>query len=67
MKMNAGIWIGIIGGIFGDYNLHTGYKVVINRPNAYYSFEQDRRRYGGRKNDRYNRYNNGRHRGNNRW
>ena len=52
---------------YRDYNLHTGYKVVVNRPNAYYSFEQDRRRYGGRKYDRYNRYDNGRHRGNNRW
>ena len=42
------------------YNLYTGYKVVVNRPHAYYSFEQDRRHYG-RGNVHYD---NGRHRGN---
>jgi hypothetical protein len=48
------------------YNLYTGYKIVVNRPNAYYGFEQDRRRYGGRQysdNNRYEHHDNGRHRG----
>ena len=52
---------------YRDYDLYTGYKVVMNRPNAYYGFEQDRRHYGVRKYDRYNRHDNGRRRGNNRW
>ena len=28
------------------YNLYSGYKVVVNRPHAYYYYEQDRQRYG---------------------
>ena len=48
---------------YRGYNLYTGYKVVVNRPNAYFSYEQDRRRFGGRRNDHYD---NGRHRGNGR-
>lgn len=32
------------------YDLHAGYKVVINRPNAYYYFNEDRARYSGYRN-----------------
>ena len=41
---------------YRTYNLYTANKVVVNRHNAYLSFEQDRTRYGGyRDNDRYDR------------
>src|SRR6266513_437346 len=30
-----------------NYDLYSGYKVVVNRPNAYRYFDQDRMRYGG--------------------
>lgn len=46
---------------YRNYNLYTGYKVVVNRPRAYRYFEQDRRMYG-----RYEaRHDNGRHNGRN--
>lgn len=53
---------------YSSYNLYTANKIVVNRPNAYLSFEQDRMRYGRphdnrRYNDRYydrRHYNNGR-------
>lgn len=31
---------------YAGYDLYRGYKVVINRPNAYYYFNEDRMRYG---------------------
>jgi len=40
---------------YRSYNLYTANKVVVNRHNAYLSFDQDRMRYGGsRYNDGYN-------------
>ena len=64
--MSGGRWIysSSVPQRYRGYNLNTGYKVVINRPNAYNYFEEDRRKYG-RRHDRnnWNRYDNGRHRG----
>lgn len=51
---------------YRNYDLHSGYKVVINRPDAYRYFEQDRNRYGRRNYsgyDGYQRRDNGKHRG----
>jgi len=52
---------------YRSYDLYSGYKVVVNRPHAYYYYEQDRRHYGrGRHYDRGDwhwRYDNGYHRG----
>ncbi|HEY6063452.1 MAG TPA: hypothetical protein VIV35_07570 [Chitinophagaceae bacterium] len=42
-----------------DYDLYSGYKVVVNRPNAYDYFDQDRQRYGKRNEH----HDNGRHLG----
>ena len=38
---------------YNDYDLYSGYKVVINEPNAYMNFYRDRDRY-----DRYRSYHN---------
>jgi len=51
---------------YRNYDLYSGYKVVVNRPDAYRYYEQDRTRYHGRnnfRNDRYERHDNGRHNG----
>ena len=32
---------------YRNYDLYSGYKVVVNRPDAYRSFYQDRQRYRG--------------------
>ena len=54
---------------YRNYDLYSGYKVVVNRPNAYRYYEQNRVRYTGRNNfrnerhDRYERHDNGRHNG----
>ena len=50
---------------YRNYNLNSGYKVVINRPNAYNYYEQDRRRYVKRHND-YDNHTNNRHNKNHR-
>jgi hypothetical protein len=43
---------------YRSYDLYGGYKVVVNRPNAYMQWESDRARYGNRHYNRnYNRYN----------
>jgi len=47
---------------YRGYDLYSGYKVVVNRPNAYRYYEQDRVRYTKR-NDFGNGHDNGRHRG----
>lgn len=44
---------------YRDYNLYSGYKVVINQPNAYRYYDQHRVRYAPRE----VRHDNGRHRG----
>ncbi len=50
---------------YRNYNLYSGYKVVVNRPDAYNYFEQHRRKYGRGNNWRdNNRHDNGNHRGN---
>ncbi len=38
---------------YRNYDLYGGYKVVVNRPNAYYYFEQDRVRYAKWKQPKY--------------
>lgn len=44
---------------YRNYNLYSGYKVVVNRPNAYRYYDEDHRRY-----DRsYYKHDNGRHNG----
>lgn len=51
---------------YRNYDLYSGYKVVVNRPDAYRYYEQDRVRYTRRndfRDNRYNRHDNGRHRG----
>jgi hypothetical protein len=51
---------------YRSYDLHAGYKIVINRPHAYRYFEQDCKRYKGGnsfRNERYKPHDNGRHRG----
>lgn len=32
---------------YRNYDLYSGYKVVVNRPRAYRYYNEDRRRYGG--------------------
>jgi len=32
---------------YRDYDLYSGYKIVVNRPRAYRNFNSDRSRYGG--------------------
>ena len=57
---------------YRNYNLYTGYKVVVNRPGAYNYLEEHRRKYGTgngwKNNDRHDngfrRDNHGFHRGN---
>lgn len=59
---------------YHDYDLYHGYKVVVNRPNAYRYHDEDRRRYvnyphyyGNHDNDNRNngnRYNDNRNNGN---
>lgn len=46
---------------YRNYNLYSGYKVVVNRPNAYRYYNEDRRRYA-RSYSNY-RHDNGRHNG----
>ncbi len=46
-----------------NYNLYTGYKVVVNRPNAYYYFNEHKTRYGRGRDFRGDRHDNGRHKG----
>ena len=48
---------------YRSYNLNTGYKVVVNRPNAYQYYQQDRVRYHGNNSWKNNRHDNGRHNG----
>lgn len=49
---------------YRHYDLYAGHKIVVNRPNAYYYFDQDRRRYGKNfRKDRFVRHDNGRHKG----
>lgn len=57
---------------YRDYDLYNGYKVVVNRPNAYNYFEEHRLRYGRGNNwseryehhdERYEHHDNGRHLG----
>ena len=50
---------------YRGYDLHSGYKVVINRPNAYRYYEQDRVQYRGNsfRNNGYRPHDNGRHNG----
>lgn len=61
---------------YRDYNLYSGYKVVVNRPNAYQYYDQHRRQYqprnNGWRNDRNDRndwdngrsrHDNGKHKG----
>jgi hypothetical protein len=45
---------------YRNYDLYAGPKIVVNRPHAYYYFDEDRRRYGKVK---YFRYDQGKHRG----
>ena len=45
---------------YRGYDLYGGYKVVVNRPNAYRYYEQDRVRYRG---NYYKPHDNGRHNG----
>lgn len=45
---------------YRNYDLYGGYKVVVNRPHAYYYFEQDRVRYAKMKKPHYD---NGYHKG----
>ncbi len=47
---------------YRGYNLYSGYKVVVNRPRAYYYFDEDRVRYG-RRNFKEEHHDNGRHLG----
>lgn len=57
--MNNGRWVfsSSLPYRYRSYNLYTANKVVVNRHNAYLSFEQDRQRYGrARYNDRNDRY-----------
>ena len=44
---------------YRSYNLYTGTKIVINRPNAYQYYPEHKMRYGNRK----IRHDNGRHNG----
>lgn len=44
---------------YRSYNLYSGTKVVINRPNAYYYYPEHRVKYGNRK----FKHDNGRHNG----
>lgn len=44
---------------YRSYNLYSGYKVVINRPNAYYYYKEHRVRYG----PKVYKHDNGRHKG----
>ena len=52
---------------YRNYDLYSGYKVIVNRPHAYYYYEQDRQRYGRDRyydrGDSYGRHDNGFHRG----
>jgi hypothetical protein len=48
---------------YSNYDLYTGQKVVINRPNAYRYFNEDRYRYGGQRNYGYEQHNRGWHKG----
>jgi hypothetical protein len=61
--MSNGRWVfsSSLPGRYSGYDLHSGYKVVVNRPNAYRYFEQDRMRYRPR-NNWNDRHDNGRHR-----
>ena len=45
---------------YRNYDLYSGHKIVVNRPNAYYYFDDDRRLYGRAPQFRHD---NGRHRG----
>ncbi len=58
--LSGGRWIfsASLPARYRGYNLHTGYKVVINRHNAYQYYEQDRRRYVKRQHFRNNRWRN---------
>ena len=65
--LSNGRWVfsALLPAQYRNYDLYNGYKVVINRPNAYRYFEEDRYRYGRTnysKHDGY-RHDNGRHRG----
>jgi len=65
--LSGGRWIfsASLPARYRGYDLHNGYKVVVNRPNAYRYYEQDRVRYRGNgfRNDGYRPHDNGRHNG----
>jgi hypothetical protein len=46
--LSNGVWVfsASLPPRYRDYDLYSGYKVVINRPSAYLYYNEDRERYG---------------------
>ena len=66
--MSNGRWVfsASLPSRYRDYDLYSGYKVVVNRPNAYYYYNEHRRQYAPKvyyKSKGYKRHDNGRHNG----